>query len=192
MIHDGQERELPCRTCNVAERAPEYSGTCKPAIPYTVVGSSTTAPYACEVSNVTTTAAAAAALGAALAGEECAAEVDRQLDCDALCVCAASVPNSMGVTTGCSDPVAAQAVAGPMFCHCPACDEVPPVADDPSYTTVTSLNATSTGMAATSSRRLQQVQPSSQIVYCVHFAWAAASESLVRKVSAYALTRPNP
>lgn len=120
-----------------------------------MVGASTTAPYSCAVSNATPAAAAAAASGASLYGVECAAAVDRQLDCDALCVCTLAVPDSMDITTGCSDPAGGAGVGmpGQRYCNCPACDDVPPVSEDPSYETVTSLNATD----ATSSRRLQQV-----------------------------------
>eukprot|EP00892_Ulva_mutabilis_P001573 jgi/Ulvmu1/11416/UM075_0078.1 len=137
-------------TCNIAARAPEYSGTCTPALPFTVTAASTAAPYTCGASNATATAAAAAASGAALTGTECAAAVDRQLDCDALCVCTTVMPNSMDVVTGCVPPIsAAGSVAGALYCHCSACEDVPPVTADPAYDVVTGLNATS-------SRRLQQ------------------------------------
>ena len=135
----------------MADRAPEFSGTCRPAIRYNVTTASTTTPYTCGVGNATAASAAAAAAGAALTGVECTAAVDRQLDCDALCVCAAAVPNTTDIITGCSAAsVPGYAAPGVLYCECPACDEILPATTDPSYEIITGLNANS-------SRRLQQV-----------------------------------
>lgn len=79
--------------CELDSRAPAYDGTCTDRMPYTLTGVET-APYACG----------AFANGTTLAGAECQGQIDRQLDCDAVCECVAPAAIPGAVDRGCSDP----------------------------------------------------------------------------------------
>lgn len=76
--------------CSLQTRAPVYDGTCIEEVPYTLT-SVNTAPYACS----------AFANGTVLTGEECTLQVDRQLDCAAVCECTVGDPVEQIVERGC-------------------------------------------------------------------------------------------
>jgi hypothetical protein len=76
--------------CNLPARAPVYEGTCTPSIPYTLT-SIETAPYACT----------AFPNGTTLSSTDCITQVDRQLDCQAVCECV-EYPVDGQVKRGCS------------------------------------------------------------------------------------------
>lgn len=78
--------------CSLDTRAPVYEGMCTEAVPYTLT-SVDTAPYACS----------AFSNGTVLTGDDCILQVDRQLDCAAVCECIVGDPIMELVTRGCGE-----------------------------------------------------------------------------------------
>lgn len=76
--------------CGLQSRAPVYDGTCMEAVPYTLT-SVDTAPYACS----------ALSNGTILTGDDCTLQVDRQLDCAAVCECITGDPEQQLIERGC-------------------------------------------------------------------------------------------
>ena len=77
--------------CNLDARASAYEGACTPAMPYTLTGDDT-APYACTLFPN----------GTALAGADCQAQIDEQLDCKATCECTTGEMDRGNIARGCS------------------------------------------------------------------------------------------
>ena len=78
--------------CELPFRAPAYLGTCMEATPYTLTGNETS-PYSCG----------AFSNGTSLAGADCIAQVDLQLDCKATCECYTGTLEEGNVERGCGD-----------------------------------------------------------------------------------------
>ena len=115
-----------CRTCNMESRAPEYAGVCmNSTFTYDAQQLNSSTPYICM--NITD--------GVLTADVACTLPVDRQLDCDALCVCQVPVTNTTTLSSGC----ASRDSSAPQYCHCEACESVVPADQDSSYSVIADL-----------------------------------------------------
>ena len=110
-----------CRTCDLQARAPLYSGTCEPAMPFQANSNSSTTPYACQSLDSNTP----------LTGDACTSQIDKQLDCSAVCICADVAPDQLSVSTTC-----AASDSTPTYCQCEACQKILPVEQEEGYQTV--------------------------------------------------------
>lgn len=132
----------PCRFCNLDARLPSHAGTCTTGVAFEVNDKNASDPYTCLGSD------------APGAGEPCTQQVDMQLDCDAMCVCAQYSTDGMAVTQSCSttaDPLGAAVT----FCRCQACERIPPAEQEEGYQAIRDIALQAQASGSGSRRRLQ-------------------------------------